>query len=508
MKSDWTSVVEQAIDHALIVIAEDATIIEWSKGAEVILGWSESEIAGRQFEAIFTQPDRNHGVPEDELARARKNGVEEDSRWHLRKDSTSVYVNGITRWLPEHRLFLKIFRDVTQHPRAERRTEALLDATGVIAEADEPESALNHILEKLGHDLLWDVAGLWRRKVKTEVWLRDDEVEIPAGLLREATLDQPPLSTCLATPGIDWSSQLGGDNSRLIRSLRDAGINTMLLVPFRSELRVEGVMGFFSLETRPPDKHIVKMMSNLGSLVERLYERTASMKVLRSSLALRDELIATISHDLRTPLTAIQGWANVMKDAPEEERHEAAARISHAVRQQEELLEDLLAATTVADGLLEIRREPVNLKNLIVDLLAMGKVQIEQKNLTISTRLPENDCQCEVDPRRLRQILWNLMSNAIKFTPNNGSIELGLRCEEDRSIITVADSGRGMAPQELERVFTRFWSSDESGKGTGLGLYVAKNLTEAHDGTIRAESRGPGQGSVFTVEIPRSGDGR
>ncbi len=263
-------------------------------------------------------------------------------------------------------------------------------------------------------------------------------------------------------------------------------------------------MGFFSRDSRPPDKHIVKMMSNLGDLIERLYERAASMKVLRSSLALRDELIATVSHDLRTPLTTIQGWANLMKDAPEDERIEAAGRISAAVRQQEELLEDLLAATRTADGLLEIRHERINLKSLLEELLEMGRVQIRQKDLRVSTTFPvDDDCLADVDPRRFRQIIWNLLSNAIKFTPEKGEIELALSCRQDRSVISVSDNGRGMSNEEIDRVFVRFWSQDETGKGTGLGLYVAKNLVEAHDGVIRAESGGPGKGALFTIELPR-----
>lgn len=503
MRTDWSSFVDDAIDYAFIVISESGIIERWSAGAEFILGWSADEIIGKPFETIFTAPDRRHHIDEDELEAARKNGTTEDSRWHRRVDSTSVYVNGMTRWLPDDRVFIKIVRDVTTHPRAERRTEAFLDATRVIASADDPDSALENILERLGEDLLWDAAALWRRGAVPTVWLREHTKDPMAGMLRAATLDDPPLSTCLTTPGIDWSTSMELDKGRLITELRDSGIRTMLLVPFHSEIQVEGIMGFFSHELRPPDQHIVKMMSNLGDLVERLYERTASMKVLRSSLALRDELIATISHDLRTPLTTIQGWAQLMTDAPPDERHEAAGRIAEAVRQQEELLEDLLAATTTADGLLEVKRSRVDLRATLTELVAMGKVQIEKKNLKVSTSFPEFDCAAEVDPRRLRQIIWNLLSNAIKFTPDNGSITLGLRCENDRAIISVADTGRGMTQDEITKAFTRFWSQDESGKGTGLGLYVAKNLAEAHGGLIRAESEGSGRGAVFTVELPR-----
>lgn len=503
MTADWSSLVEDATDYAFIVISETGTIEGWSRGAELILGWSADEIAGESFATIFTTPDRLHGAPEYELETARTTGAVEDSRWHLRNDSTSVYVNGMTRWLPDAAVYLKIVRDVTSRPRAERRTEALLDVTSIIASADDPEATLENVLERLGHDLLWDAAALWRRDVEAAVWIRGGTDDHVVQVMRGATLDLPPLSTCLTTPGIDWSTSLELHESYLTEALRESGIRTMLLVPFRSEIRVEGVMGFFSQELRPPDKHIVNMMSNLGVLVERLYERTASMKVLRSSLALRDELIATISHDLRTPLTTIQGWAQMMKDAPQEERIEAASRITEAVRQQEELLEDLLAATTSADGLLEIKRERVDLSAMLAELIAMGKIQIEKKNLKVSTRFPERDCTAEIDPRRLRQIIWNLLSNAIKFTPADGAIEMSLRCEKDRSIISVADTGRGMSEEEISKVFTRFWSQDESGKGTGLGLYVAKNLTEAHGGKIHAESEGSGRGAVFTVELPR-----
>ncbi len=220
MIDDWNSFVECAIDYAFIVISDSATIEKWSPGAETILGWTAEEIVGKPFETIFTTPDRVHHAHELELEKAKRTGLAEDSRWHLRNDSTSVYVNGVTRWLPEERVFLKVVRNVTEHPRAERRTESFLEVTSLIASADNPDLALPHILERLGEDLLWDAAALWLRGAHTRLWERDDSGSLET-ILRETTIEDPPISTCLVTPGIDWSTNLRRGDSRLIRSLRE-----------------------------------------------------------------------------------------------------------------------------------------------------------------------------------------------------------------------------------------------------------------------------------------------
>lgn len=237
-------------------------------------------------------------------------------------------------------------------------------------------------------------------------------------------------------------------------------------------------------------------------------ERAEALAREREASRLKDEFLAAVSHEVRTPLNAIAGWAQVLgspgTDAPTRDR--AIAAIMRNVHAQTNVINDLIDISRSFTGKLRL-----NLARL--DLCAVIRAGVEAiqptahaRNVSLVTHLPSQPCQVSGDRDRLQQILWNLLSNAVRFTPAGGTVTVAIARSADAVSLTVTDTGVGIAPEFLPHVFERFRQADGSMTreygGLGLGLSIARDLTELHGGTLRAASAGRGQGAEFTVTLP------
>lgn len=236
-------------------------------------------------------------------------------------------------------------------------------------------------------------------------------------------------------------------------------------------------------------------------------ERTARADAERSN-QLKDEFLATLSHELRNPLNAILGWAKVLGRTPGTTPiiTQGLEAIERNSRVQSHLIADLLDFAGIRFGKMRLDLEVVDPAKAIVASIDVVETQAKTKNLRISTRIEDRDSRVMADQSRLQQIVWNLLSNSIKFTPQNGNIDISAGVKEDSYEIVVTDSGQGIAAEFLPRLFDRF-SQQESGKGKshaglGIGLTIVRHLVEAHYGTIEATSEGPGRGATFRVRLP------
>jgi signal transduction histidine kinase/CheY-like chemotaxis protein len=222
----------------------------------------------------------------------------------------------------------------------------------------------------------------------------------------------------------------------------------------------------------------------------------------------KDEFVAMLSHELRTPLNAILGWTRLMREGkvPESEREQALAVVERNANAQNQLIGDLFDISKVTTG--EIRIEPteVDLVNLVT--LAIESVQptAGAKDIRIIAHLAATDARMRGDGRRLQQVVWNLLANAVKFTPRNGTVEVGVRREGSALELTVQDNGDGISADFLPFVFDSFRQSDSSVTrrhgGLGLGLSIARHIIQLHGGTIEARSPGIGAGATFVVRLP------
>jgi signal transduction histidine kinase/ActR/RegA family two-component response regulator len=223
---------------------------------------------------------------------------------------------------------------------------------------------------------------------------------------------------------------------------------------------------------------------------------------------LKDEFLATLSHELRTPLNAIIGWANLLVEGrlDRAERIRALQTIQRNARAQAHLIEDLLDVSRIISGKMRLEVQAVELGGLLEAALDAVRPAAEAKGIHLHVTIDPRATVVNGDPARLQQIAWNLLSNAIKFTSKGGQVELRLKRVNSLVELIVSDTGIGIAPHMLQRIFDRFAQVDGTSSreyhGLGLGLALVRHLVEAHGGSVWADSQGEGRGATFTVQLP------
>ena len=221
----------------------------------------------------------------------------------------------------------------------------------------------------------------------------------------------------------------------------------------------------------------------------------------------KDNFLGTVSHELRNPLNSILLWATaLLRDQTlNENTRRGITTIERAVRVQGQLIEDLLDISRIESGRLRLDVQTVDLAEVVKAGAESMRAAADAKSITLQEILAPSVDSVAGDPGRLQQIVWNLVSNAVKFTPKGGKIQVRLERINSHVEIVVADTGQGIEPGSLASVFERFWQGGDSGEsrhGVGLGLSIVKELVSLHGGTVVAHSDGPGKGSTFTVRLP------
>ena len=220
----------------------------------------------------------------------------------------------------------------------------------------------------------------------------------------------------------------------------------------------------------------------------------------------KDEFLGVLSHELRTPLTAILGWIKLLMDkkVPADKMAYGLQVIERNVKAQAQLIEDLLDISRIVADKLALNCHTLDMCAIVETAIESVRPSLDARKLNVETRL--RPVKLVGDQHRLQQVVWNLLTNAIKFTPQGGKIEVELDKVQNRVQLIVRDNGRGIEPEYLSTIFNRFQQGDEgttrSFGGLGLGLTIARHIIERHNGTIRAESAGENQGSVFFVDLP------
>ena len=249
--------------------------------------------------------------------------------------------------------------------------------------------------------------------------------------------------------------------------------------------------------------------AGLTSILEKLLvsERSARDEAEQAS-AMKDEFLATLSHELRTPLSAILGWSQVLRRGIRDEAdlHKGLDAIERSARVQSQLIEDLLDMNRITSGKLRLDVQPVAPLSFIEAAVETVRPAADAKGIRLEKLLDPAAGPISGDPNRLQQVVWNLLSNALKFTPRGGKVQVALERVNSHIEICVADTGIGIKPEFLPHVFERFRQADASTTraygGLGLGLAIVKQLVELHGGTVRVDSAGEDRGTTLTVRLP------
>jgi signal transduction histidine kinase/ActR/RegA family two-component response regulator len=227
-----------------------------------------------------------------------------------------------------------------------------------------------------------------------------------------------------------------------------------------------------------------------------------------SASRIKDEFLSTLSHELRTPLTSILGWANLlnMGNLDGATRAQALETIERNAQVQKRLIDDLLDVSRIISGKLRLDVREVDLGSVIEDAIDVVRPAADAKSIHLAFHQEPGLGPVNGDHSRLQQVVWNLLFNAVKFTPEGGRVEVSFEREGSRARVTVSDTGRGISPDFLPHVFDRFRQADGATTrnygGLGLGLAIVRHLIEAHGGTVSVESAGQGLGAAFSITLP------
>jgi len=281
----------------------------------------------------------------------------------------------------------------------------------------------------------------------------------------------------------------------------------LLLLPLRAGADTIGVMTYVT-RTRYFDVEAVAFATELADRIALSIDRARLFRDLQRAIRVKDEFLATLSHELRTPLNAVLGWTRMLRrgTVPPDRTHAILETIERNAAAQMQLVEELLDLSAMAGGGLRLNVTRVDLREVVGGAVETLRPAADGKTLRVKVTMSETVSEIAGDPARLRQVLWNLLANAVKFTPAGGSIDLSVMEGPADVEITVRDTGPGIAPDFLPFVFEPFRQGDSSSTrtvgGLGLGLAIVRHIVEAHGGTVTASTNGPDRGSVFSVRLP------
>jgi len=424
--------------------------------------------------------------------------------------------------------------EVGVRKQSEARLATEHAVTRLLAGADNLETAAPLILKAFCGHLKADVSCLW---------LPDEAGETLSCVYIETCGNAETLSSFISEsrrinfsrgiglPGAVWEKNspvwlpntMRGEKYPRAAVAASVGLHSAVGFPIKIGKEFYGVIEFFTLREFVSDQPLINMLEATGSEIgqfiqrKRLEEERENLlsreKHLREQAEkasrLKDEFLATVSHELRTPLNAILGWGQMLQSGKikEEEQPRALETIYRNAKSQAQLIDDLLDTSRLITGNLRLNLSPTTLVPLIESALDTVRPAAEAKNIALSSVFESNVESIVCDSHRLQQMVWNLLTNAVKFTPPGGLVEIKTERGEDTVKIVVADTGQGISPDFLPFVFDRFRQADSSSTrnhdGLGLGLAIVRHLAELHGGSISAASNGREKGSTFVLTLPR-----
>jgi PAS domain S-box-containing protein len=503
-------------------VLADGTI-EWANDAELkLLGYCREEYVGRNINEFHA----DRGTLDDILRRLGRNEEIHDYEAPLlAKDGSVKWVAISSNVLFEEGEFVHtrcFTRDITARKRLDEQNSLLLDATALLSRSLDYRTRLNDfsriLVPRLSDWCAIDLAreGGYERvaTAHSDAGLEDTAARnrqrwpsiAESAPLRARILSGRPIVVSHVTD--EFLREVAADDEHFA-AIRRLGLRSLMIVPMFAHGRTVGAMTLATAESR---RHYTEedlpLVTNLASRAGAMIELARLYHVAESTNRAKDDFLATLSHELRTPLTSILGWAKMLSvgGLDDETLRTAIGTIQQSARTQALLVDDLLDVSRIVSGKLSLQSEPVDLRDVIADVMHAMQVAAAAKGIRLDAEGPAGRTVVRGDATRLQQIVWNLVSNAIKFSEDGTRVRLRLEDDGQQARIIVRDEGRGIAPSFLPFVFEPFRQADpvtsRTHGGLGLGLAIVKYLAEAHGGSISAESAGLGQGATFTVSLP------
>jgi PAS domain S-box-containing protein len=561
-----SSIVEST-DDAILSKNMDGIILSWNKGAERLYGYTAGEVKGKPV-SLLMPPEREDDFPKIMEALRRGERVEHYETERMHKDGriipVSLAVSPIKNAGGEIIGASAVARDVTERRRLEREREQLLareqaarreaeqarnlstevlareqvahaaaqeaaekqqfiqerlthlvDASAVLLSSLDVGTILPTIIDLAKQVVAADAYAVWCYNHSNGFWRLMSSAGLSEGYIRNAgTILQstkPAQIPQIIAEDVTEDEALRGR----LEAYRLEGIRSLLVVPLSIHGESAGTVGFYYRQPHRFDQTNVRVASALANLAAaaigtaEMYEEQSRLREQAEEASrAKDEFLAIVSHELRTPLNAIVGWTGMLRTRKidEETRARAIETIERNARSQAKLIEDLLDISRIITGKLRLNVQPVELSSVVGAAVDVIRPAAAAKDIRLQVVLDSEAGPVSGDPERLQQVVWNLLANAVKFTPKQGRIQIRLQRLNSHVEVTVSDTGQGITPEFLPYVFDRFRQGDSSFTrkhgGLGLGLAIVRHLVELHGGSISAYSGGEGQGSTFTVKFP------
>ncbi|HEY9762643.1 MAG TPA: PAS domain S-box protein, partial [Trichocoleus sp.] len=518
-------IIESAKDYAIFTLDLDGTITSWNSGAQRVLGHTEAEAIGCNGDMIFTPEDLARNQAEWEKQTTITQGRAEDERWHVRKDGSRFWASGTMMQLRDEagnlQGFVKILQDKTAQRQVDERFQLLYETTRDLLATEQPLALMHNLFSKLSSQL--DLHCYYNFMVEEKDKRQMLHLKNYEGVSEEIA------------KAIEWL-ELGGENlcgqvahQRQQVVMNQAQINAHPTAPFISSMGITAYAGqplivqgrllgtlAFGSHTRthftPEEIDLLRSTCDQVAIAIDRANLIASIQqqaeALQQANQIKDEFLAVLSHELRSPLNPIMGWARLLRNGKLDatKTAQALATIERNAKLQSELIEDLLDVSRILRGKLSLNVSTVNLVSTIKAATETVRLAADAKSIRLQVNLDPSTGPVSGDATRLQQVVWNLLSNAVKFTPAGGQVTVQLTSTENQAQITISDNGKGISSEFLPYVFEYFRQADSATTrkfgGLGLGLAIVRHLVELHGGTVEAESLGEGLGATFTVKIP------
>ncbi|HEX5736198.1 MAG TPA: PAS domain S-box protein [Blastocatellia bacterium] len=518
------------VEQAVMATDLEGKIIYWNRFAEKLYGWSAREAVGRNV--MDVTPAEKMKEQAAEIMERLTEGQSWSGEFLVRRRDGSAFWSLITD-SPIHDSngnligVVGISVDITERKRAEEAQRFLAEASSILATSLDYETTLMSLARlatpRLATYCAIDLVDEDNKLRQVAVAHMDPQKEemvrelrrhspynytLPYGVAKVLRTGKSEISPDIPDSLIT-SFGTGDDYLRIIGELNP---KSYMIVPLIARGRTLGAISFVA------DGSSTRYDSKSLELAEALAHRAAFAidnarlygEVQRANRA-KDEFLATVSHELRTPLNAILGWSHILRSSKLDEAATANAHtiIERNARAQARLIEDILDISRIITGKLRLDVRPTGLDLVVAAAVEAMRPAADVKKITIETKISAEACAVSGDASRLQQVVWNLISNAIKFTPNGGRVEVKLDRHGASARLTVRDTGQGISKAFLPYVFDRFRQADATTtrkhSGLGLGLAIVRHLVELHGGTTDVESEGEGRGATFTIMLPLAG---
>jgi PAS domain S-box-containing protein len=503
--------IDAVTDYAIFMLDSSGHVATWNPGAKKAKGYDADEIVGRHFSVFYTVEDRESGKPDRVLETVRRDGRFEEEGWRVRKNGSRFWANIVITALRNERGdivgFAKVTKDLTARRAAEENERALARERLARSMAEEERLRLLHLFQQVpavvnffrGPDLVCEI-------------LHPKALEAMGG---RPVLGRPILEAMPEMSGQPYYERL----RRVYDTGQTFSENEVLGRHEVNGRRVESYWNIACLPVRGPVTGAIEgvltfeLDVSYNVLARRDLERVnrenvSAREELETLNRAKDEFVATMSHELRTPLNAIYGWLAILRRSPTDQAriHRGLEVIDRNAQSLARLVNDLLDVSRIIGGKLQLRLKKADLAQAIRNATDVVRPAADAKEVRLSADIDPDIGTALVDPERLHQVLWNLLVNAVRFTPRGGRVVVSADRTASGIVIMVRDTGAGIAPEHLPHVFTRFWQADSSTTrahgGLGLGLAIVRHLVESHGGSVEAASGGLGLGTTFTIRLP------